>query len=100
MAYVRLSAVAARAINDPAFFKSLQQDPRAALERAGLHLSPADLTTLQASLRPGQQQVNVDVSKLITWAQGQVGGTGAGGKALGDPWDIDWGSGWSGPARR
>jgi hypothetical protein len=100
MAYVKLSAVAARAIKDPGFFKSLQQDARAALEKAGLQLSPADLTTLQANLRPGLQQVNVDVSKLITWAQSQVGKSGASGLPLGDPWDIDWGSGWTGPVHR
>jgi hypothetical protein len=95
MTYAKLSAVAARAIKDPAFFKSLQQDPRATLEKAGLHLSPADLTTLQANLRPGPQQVNVDVPKLIIWAQSQVGGSGASGAPIGDPWDFDWGAGWS-----
>jgi hypothetical protein len=99
MAYVRLSAVAALAIKDPAFFKALQKDAPAALGRANLKLSPADLETLQTNLRAGAQQVKVDVSKLITWAQGRVGGTGASGQALGDPWDVDWGTQWVVPVQ-
>lgn len=65
MARRTLRAVALKALEDEKFLKALIKDPEAALEKAGMQLTPKDLKSLRLGLRTRRMQITIDPVRLI-----------------------------------
>ncbi len=66
---VTIAKVARRAARDKRFYRDFVRSPQAALDKAGLSLSPEDLRAVRRTIRGGRVHIDIEVDRVVRFIE-------------------------------